>query len=187
MLEINKNYLLDQNQKPIAVQIPIAEFEKIEEILENYQAIKLMEESENDPNISKKQALEYLESLKNKPVIRKQFTTDKLEQYRQCIKKVLTEYHEWISGAGNFDEESCLIFDEIHDQYLWIFMGWKDGKKTQNIHVHIRIVNEKIYIEEDWTEEGMAIELMREGLTNHDIVLAFHPPDLRKHTEFAIG
>jgi hypothetical protein len=32
MLEINKNYLLDQNQKPIAVQIPIAEFEKIEEI-----------------------------------------------------------------------------------------------------------------------------------------------------------
>ena len=28
MLEINKNYLLYQNQKPIAVQIPIAEFER---------------------------------------------------------------------------------------------------------------------------------------------------------------
>jgi hypothetical protein len=187
MLEINKNYLLDQNQKPIAVQIPIAEFEKIEEILGNYQTIKLMEEYENNQTLSKKEALEYLEALKNKTVIRKQFTTDKLEKYRQCIKKVLTEYHEWISGARNLDEESCLVFDEIHDQYLWMFMGWKDGNKTKNIHVHIRIVNEKIYIEEDWTEEGMATELMREGLTNHNIVLAFHPLDLRKHTEFAIG
>ena len=36
MLEINKNYVLDINQKPIAVQIPIADFEKIEEILEDY-------------------------------------------------------------------------------------------------------------------------------------------------------
>jgi hypothetical protein len=26
MLEINKNYVLDKDQKPIAVQIPIAEF-----------------------------------------------------------------------------------------------------------------------------------------------------------------
>ena len=42
MLEINKNYLLDRNQKPIAVQIPIAEFEKIEEILENYGLARLM-------------------------------------------------------------------------------------------------------------------------------------------------
>ena len=36
MLQINKNYVLDQNQKPIAVQIPITEFEQIKEILENY-------------------------------------------------------------------------------------------------------------------------------------------------------
>ncbi len=28
MLEINKSYVLDKDKKPIAVQIPIAEFEK---------------------------------------------------------------------------------------------------------------------------------------------------------------
>ncbi|NCQ97301.1 MAG: hypothetical protein GPJ33_19235 [Microcystis aeruginosa W11-03] len=43
MLEINKNYVLDKDQKPIAVQIPIAEFEKIEEILEDYGLGKLIE------------------------------------------------------------------------------------------------------------------------------------------------
>ena len=64
MLEINKNYVLDTNQKPIAVQIPIAEFEKIEEILEDYGLVQLMEEVENDDILSKQEALKYLESLK---------------------------------------------------------------------------------------------------------------------------
>ena len=33
MLEINKNYVVHANQQPIAVQIPIAEFEQIESAL----------------------------------------------------------------------------------------------------------------------------------------------------------
>jgi RelB Antitoxin alpha helical domain len=65
MLEINKNYVLDNNQKPIAVQIPIAEFEKIEEIIEDYGLGKLMEEVENDETFSKEEALQYLASIKN--------------------------------------------------------------------------------------------------------------------------
>ena len=68
MLQINKNYVLDQNQKPIAVQIPITEFEQIEEILENYGLAKLMEEVETDEILSKQEALKYLELLKNNNV-----------------------------------------------------------------------------------------------------------------------
>ncbi|WP_196512356.1 hypothetical protein [Nostoc sp. NZL] len=48
MLEITKNYVMDENQRPIAVQISIADFGKIEEILENYGLVQLMEESEDD-------------------------------------------------------------------------------------------------------------------------------------------
>jgi hypothetical protein len=68
MLEINKNYVLDNNQKTIAVQIPIAEFEKIEEILEDYGLVKLIEEVENEPTLSKEEALKYLASLNNNNV-----------------------------------------------------------------------------------------------------------------------
>ncbi|KYC38116.1 hypothetical protein WA1_37845 [Scytonema hofmannii PCC 7110] len=64
MLEINKNYVMDENQQPIAVQIPIADFEKIEEILENYGLAKLMEESEDNERLSKDKALRYYQSLK---------------------------------------------------------------------------------------------------------------------------
>lgn len=64
MLEINKNYLLDDNQQPIAVQIPIAEFERIEEILEDYGLAQLMEEEEDDQILNKEEALKYIASLK---------------------------------------------------------------------------------------------------------------------------
>jgi hypothetical protein len=64
MLNITKNYIIDQNQQTIAVQIPIAEFEKIEEILEDYGLVKLMEETEGEERLSKKEALKYYASLK---------------------------------------------------------------------------------------------------------------------------
>ena len=112
---------------------------------------------------------------------------ERLEKYRYLIKKILTEYHEWVSGSSNLNEESCLIFDELHDHYIWLFMGWEGKKKNSNIHVHIRIKNEKIYMEQDWTEEGITAELLRKGVPKEDIVLAFHDPESRKLTEFAIA
>ncbi|MBG1270030.1 hypothetical protein F8S12_28465 [Nostoc sp. WHI] len=68
MLEVHKNYVLDENQRPIAVQIPIAEFEKIEEILEDYGLAKLMEEVEKEEPLSKEEALKYYQSLKEENV-----------------------------------------------------------------------------------------------------------------------
>jgi hypothetical protein len=61
MFEIHKSYVLDENQNPIAVQIPIAEYEQIEEILENYGLVKLMEATDDEDNerFSKEDALGY--------------------------------------------------------------------------------------------------------------------------------
>lgn len=61
MLEIHKSYVLDENQQPIAVQISIAEFEKIEEILEDYALVKLMKEVEGEKPLSLDEALAKLE------------------------------------------------------------------------------------------------------------------------------
>jgi hypothetical protein len=68
MLEIHKYYVLDENQQPIAVQIPLDEFTQIEEILENYGLVKLMESAEDNERLSKTQALQYYRSLKGKNV-----------------------------------------------------------------------------------------------------------------------
>ena len=68
MFKITKNYIIDENQQPIAVQIPIAEFQKIEEILEDYALGKLIEEVEGEERLSKEEALKYYASLKTKNV-----------------------------------------------------------------------------------------------------------------------
>jgi XisI protein len=111
---------------------------------------------------------------------------DKISIYRQAIKSILNEYHDWISQSSNNPTESCLIFDEERSHYIWLHLGWQGKKKIDSIYVHVRIKNDKIWIEEDWTEEGIATELTKKGIPVNDIVLAFYPPDDRKYTEFAV-
>ena len=64
MLELNKKIVLDENQNPIAVQIPIAEFERIEEVIENYGLAKMMEEVADDEQLSVHEAKRLYRSLK---------------------------------------------------------------------------------------------------------------------------
>ena len=63
MLTIHKNIIIDENQKPIAVQIPIEEFERIEEIIENFGLAKLMNEVKDDEHLSVKEAKSYYQAL----------------------------------------------------------------------------------------------------------------------------
>ncbi|MGK7927688.1 MAG: XisI protein [Spirulina sp.] len=113
---------------------------------------------------------------------------DKLAKYRPLVQKILSKYEKLASKTPNpSGVDSILAFDEHRDQYLWLQTGWNDDRKIRGITVYIRIKNEKIYIEEDWTEEGIADELLKEGVPKTDIVLAFHDPETRKFTEFAIA
>ena len=64
LLKIHKNIVLDENQRPAAVQIPIKEFERLEEIIENYGLAKLMDEVKDDERLSVKEAKKYYQSLK---------------------------------------------------------------------------------------------------------------------------
>jgi phage FluMu gp28-like protein len=112
---------------------------------------------------------------------------DRLINYQNIIKKILTEYEKISAQVTDPDIDEVLMFDDERNQYLWFNIGWKNGKRVKAISVYIRLKNEKIYIEEDWTEEGIATELLREGVPKEDIVLAFHDPETRKYTDFAIA
>ncbi len=108
---------------------------------------------------------------------------DKLNHYRNLIQKVLEEYHNL--SSGNSDIESALLLDPIRDQYLLLKMGWHQDNRIKRNVIHLRLKDQKIWIEEDWTEDGIATDLLQAGVQSEDIVLAFHPPRLRQFTEFA--
>jgi len=64
MLEIHKKIVIDEHKKPIAVQIPIEEFERLEEVIENYGLAKLMDDVKDDERLSSEDAKKYYQSLK---------------------------------------------------------------------------------------------------------------------------
>jgi XisI protein len=43
----------------------------------------------------------------------------------------------------------------------------------------------KIWIEEDWSEDGFASELLRREISHGEIVLAFQPIQIRAQTDFS--
>ena len=112
---------------------------------------------------------------------------DKLANYRQIIQNALINLDKIANSSSKKKLETCLIFDENHDHYLWMSIGWINKKKINNTQINIRITNEKIYIEQDWTERGIASQLLEAGIPKEDIVLAFHDPESRELTEFAIA
>jgi len=65
MFTMNKYYVYDESRKPVAVQIPINDFERLEELIENYGLSQLMDETMTEERLTGESALKYYESLKN--------------------------------------------------------------------------------------------------------------------------
>jgi XisI protein len=52
--------------------------------------------------------------------------------------------------------------------------------------VHLDIIDRKIWIQHDGTEEGIADELVKQGIPPQKIVLAYKSFERRKITDFAV-
>lgn len=64
MLKIHKKIVVDEKQNPVAVLIPFEEFERLEEVIENYGLAQLMDEVKNDQRLTPEAAKKYYQALK---------------------------------------------------------------------------------------------------------------------------
>lgn len=63
MEAIKKKYVVDEDQKKVAVQIDIADFEKIEQILEDYALVQLMKENDPEEDLDLQEAKKLSDKL----------------------------------------------------------------------------------------------------------------------------
>lgn len=110
---------------------------------------------------------------------------EKLKKYRNYVKQVISEYAQL--GSAKDPIEQQLIFDTVGNHYQLMYVGWKNRKRYHGCLLHIDIKNEKIWIQHDGTEIGMANELVKLGVPKEDIVLGFHEPLVRQYTGFGVG
>lgn len=111
----------------------------------------------------------------------------KIARYREIITAILSKYSELINRRPQSSKETFHSFDRENDHYFLHTIGWDDTKRIWNTTVYVRIRDGKFWIEIDWTEEGIATELLAAGVPKEDIVLAFHHPTMRQYTEFAVA
>ena len=110
---------------------------------------------------------------------------DKLTNYRQLIKKLLTHYVEISQRQPSPGVEELLIADDASGHYFWLNLGWTKGERINATTIHLRLKDGKIWIEENWTDFDIADELIAAGVPKTDIVLALHAPEMRQYAEFA--
>ena len=109
----------------------------------------------------------------------------KLEQYRDAIKKMLTQYGSYKRAYG--EVENQVVFDSIHDHYQLVHLGWEDKKRIYGCSIHLDIKDGKIWIQCNSTDIDIAQELIELGVNKQDIVLGFHPPYMRRYTDYAVS
>jgi hypothetical protein len=109
---------------------------------------------------------------------------DTLTQYRQQIQNLIKEQasHAWDNRT-----QAQTIFDTERDHYQLIYVGWRNSKRVYGVVLHLDIIDNKIWIQQDGTEIGIANQLVELGIPKENIVLAFDPPNLRKYTDFAVS
>lgn len=108
---------------------------------------------------------------------------DKTARYREIVKRAM---QKWIDFAPPLDgTERVVVFDEQGDHYLWIEVGWHRGSRMEGLILHLDIRDGRIWIQHDGLEDGIVDDLMAAGVPESDIVMGWHPPDMRRFTPYA--
>ena len=108
---------------------------------------------------------------------------DKLNRYRSIIQDVLIPYTQIPYSHGDLICKP--ILDPERDSYLLVTLGWDRKTRVHGSLVHLDIINGKIWVQRDETEDGVTRELIMAGVDRLDIVLAFHPEDVRPYTGYS--
>ena len=108
-----------------------------------------------------------------------------IAQYRQIIAKTFQDYADFLDTDRQIQIE--LVLDQTRDRYLLVETGWQNGYRIYGTLLHIDIIDQKIWIQHDGTEDGIADELVAAGIPQKQIILAFKSPEIRPYTDFAIA
>lgn len=112
---------------------------------------------------------------------------DKLNKYQCLLTDIMEKHANRLQLADGDGIESYRLFDKQNAQYMLYRSGWWDKKRIRTPYLYVHIKNDKLWIEEDYTEDGLATDLLASGVPHDDIVLGFRHPSIRSDTEFAVA
>lgn len=110
---------------------------------------------------------------------------DTLEFYRENIYKILKHHADIPYSYGEIESEIVISQDRNH--YILMIYGWDKDLRIHGCVVDVIIKNGKIWIYRDGIEDGITNDLVAAGVPKDKIVLAFHHPNVRQYTGYAVA
>jgi XisI protein len=111
---------------------------------------------------------------------------EKIAKYEVAINEVLKDYQKRFRVTSQ-NIKNYIVSDDKNHQYQFLSLGWKGDKQIFNVAFHINIMDDKIWIQRDNTETGIANLLTEKGISHKEIVLAYYPQAHRELTDFAVS
>ncbi len=108
-----------------------------------------------------------------------------LDQWRETLANVLQAYADLPYRYG--DVKTYVIMSHDLNHFLLLHEGWENHHRVHGTIVHAEIREDKIWIHYDGIEEGITDELVAAGVPKESIVLAFHPPEIRQYSGYAVA
>jgi hypothetical protein len=94
------------------------------------------------------------------------------------IKQTLLRHLELIGTET--DVEAQVIFDDERGRYSILNVGWQDEERIFGCPIYVEIREGKIWIQRDFTEPGIATQLLSLGVTEEQIILGYRSPTVRR-------
>jgi hypothetical protein len=100
---------------------------------------------------------------------------------------ILTVFMEFVEARKNSVEglQYEIVADNTNLRYQLVLLGWRGKERIYHVLFHVDIINDKIWIQEDNTEIGLANLLTEKGLVKQEIVLAYFSEFHRQFTDYA--
>jgi hypothetical protein len=95
---------------------------------------------------------------------------DKIANYKSIVKSAIKQYERDDHPEGYEEFETQVVTDDINGHYYLMDVGWHSMQRIHGCILHLDIKQDKIWIQQDWTDSGIADDLMAAGVPKEDIV-----------------
>ena len=110
----------------------------------------------------------------------------KLENYQKILTELVENFAKNPFSIQKNLENQALI-DTKHNHYQVVTLGWDKNSFVYSPILHFDIKDEKIWIQQNWTDVMVDNELIKMGVDKNDIVLGFLPVYAREYSGLTVA
>lgn len=109
---------------------------------------------------------------------------DYLKKHKEIVLDLFTEYAAYPYEPNGVSYQ--IIQDEVNHHYLLVRHGMIDYQRIYAVVYHVDLVGDKIWVQNDITEEAIANKLVDRGISKACVVIGYFSRKKRQLGEFAV-